>query len=283
MHTQESLLTDAAIIREETELLANTAERVGTMHQHTVEALFEQVIYTDAAPVGVGAGRITTGMSLVGRSVLSILVDLFKAPAKAATVSLTGGGLYEKGLPDGAEVPLSGTITPGNDTISARRLKRTTQGVTLTLSQPSGNSVGFLDSGLMADSSYVLEADIATGGTKSSGVVKATFVAPTFYGIAPSLTPTQAEVKALTRQIWASDERPITFNNDNQRVVLAEPKAHGRRTLIRNQNNYNVTDDFTYSEVEFTLANGSKELMSLYVLTDPAGDGTAFIYTFFKA
>lgn len=284
-HTQNDLLTDAATIRDETVDLANTAERVGTLHQHTVEALFENIIYTDAAPVQVGAGRVTAGTSLVGRSVLSILVDLFRAPARAATAALSGGGLYEKGLVAGADVALSGSISPGDDTIAARRLRRTMAGgnVATTLHVPATNSVAYTDAGLRTAASYVLEIDTAAGSTKASPPVTAVFVAPTYYGIVPGLAPTEAQVKALAKQVWGAADRAVAFTNNNQRVGFFEPKATGRRTLIRNQNGYDVTTAFTYSEAMFTLPDGSTELYAGYVLTDPAGDGTPFTYTFYRA
>ena len=44
---------------------------------------------------------------------------------------------------------------------------------------------------------------------------------------------------------------------------------------------YDVTTAFTYSEAAFTLPDGTQELYAGYVLTDPAGDGSAFTYTFY--
>jgi hypothetical protein len=281
MHTQDELLTEAAVIRDETVLLANTADRVGTMHQHTVEALYENVTYTDPTPTGVGIGAISTGTSLVGRSVLSILIDLFKAPYKPASVGLNGGGLYEKGLVGGVSVNLSGSISPNDDTIAARRLKRTLAGVTTILYVPPANGVAYVDAGLTANASYVLEADTVASGTKSSGAVSATLVAPSYSGIVTSLTPSEANVKALAKQVWAAGQRAITFTNNNQRIGFFEPKANGRRAVIKNQNGYDVTAAFTYSEAAFTLPDGTSELYAGYVLTDPAGDGTAFTYTFY--
>ena len=283
MHTQADLLTDAAIIRDETQLEANTAERVGLLHQHTVEALFEQVTYTDAATVQQPIGGLAAGTSLVGRSLLSILADVFKAPAQPATAQLTGGGLYEKGLVGGVSMALTGSISPGSDTIAARRVRRTIGSTTTTVNVPAGNAVSYTDAGLTASASYVLEADTAAGTTKASAAVVAQFVAPSYYGVVSNLTPTPAQVKALTKQVWASAYRALSFTNNDQRVAFFEPKAFGRRLLIKSQNGYDVTTAFTYSEVAFTLPDGSTELMAGYVLTEPAGDGTPFTYSFYHA
>lgn len=279
MHTQNDLLADAALIRDETVLLANTATRVGTMHQSTVEALFEQITYLDTTPVAVAAGAIAAGDNLAGRTVLSIMRDIFRAPFRGAAVSLTGDGILEKGLVGGASMFVSGSITPNDDTIAARRLRRTVGGVTTTITVPAGNSVAFTDAGLSANASYVLEADTAANGTKRSGAVGVALVAPSYYGIV-ALVPSEAEVKALTRQLWTGAARALTYTNNNQRVGFFEPSVLGRRTLIRNQNGYDVTATFSYSAVNFTLPDGSVEPYGCYVLSDPAGDGTPFTYTF---
>ncbi len=281
MHTQNELLGDAALIRDETELLANTAERVGLMHQHTVEALFENVTYTDAAPVAVGAGAIAAGTSLVGRSVLSILKDLFRAPYRAAAVGLSGGGVYEKGLVGGVGVALAGSISPNDDTVAARRVRRTQGGVTTTVFVPAGNAVAYTDPGVTAYAAYTLEADTVAGGTKTSGAVGASFVAPSYYGTVAGPAPTPAQVQALTKQLWPAGQRALAFTNNNQRAGFFEPKTNGRRAVIKNQNGYDVTAAFTYSEATFTLPDGTPEIYAGYVLTDPAGDGSPFTYIFY--
>lgn len=192
-----------------------------------------------------------------------------------ANVSLSGGGTLEKGVVGGHTISLSGAMSPGNDTITARRLK---QGNTVLSPAPTGNSVSRVVTGITADTTFTLEADTVASGTRSAST-QVTLVGGSFYGMVTSLTPDEATVNSLTKFVQNGGGRALTFTNNNQRVAFAEPASQGIRT-IKDQNQNPVTDDWQRTTVSYRLPDGTAEAYHLYVLIDPAGDGTPYTYLF---
>lgn len=210
--------------------------------------------------------------------------DVIKLMTSAPFVAATGAvnvapALIEKGV--ATDVDITGNINineedPAN--ITNIRITKA-DGV---WKQGLGATFAFDDS-IASTTSYTLLADTPNGQIQASKTISA--FAPSFYGSVSSGGVDETQAKGGTKQIWGPQgSRVITFNNNNQRNFFVEPKTNGIRNRIIDQNGFNVTAGFTRSEVVFTLADGTTtEAMYLYLMNEPAGNGSAFVVSFFNS
>lgn len=193
------------------------------------------------------------GVTPGGVTVTEFLNKVFY-PSLAPTLSVSiSNTIAEKGT---TFVPvITGTITVNNGVIVERRIKT---GSTL-LNNPSGNTINYTAPGITANTTYTIEVDYTLDGVAGmlSQTLNVAFYAPTFYGVGDS-TPTEAEVEALTKNIWAFANRSnLNFNPTNQRYWFAEPSSYAVRASIKDQNNFEVIDGFNITSATFTLADGT--------------------------
>ena len=67
-----------------------------------------------------------------------------------------------------------------------------------------------------------------------------------WYGaIDKDTTVDEAAVKNTTKLVQTKANRSLTFNSDNQRLMIAYPASYGQISSIMDPNGFNITDTFT--------------------------------------
>ena len=180
--------------------------------------------------------------------------------------------VFEKGTT--AAIDVRAEITPNDETnITGRRISKTgrvwefTTGLIFTAND-----------NVNAQTAYSAEFTGTVSGTRTASATIFP-VAPSYHGVVNSLTPTENEIKGLTKQIWAKRDRLIGFNAINQRATFAEPASFGIRAIY-DQNGFPEDSSFNRTQSTFTLADGTTELMNVYVKKIAAGNGSTFYYKF---
>ena len=109
----------------------------------------------------------------------------------------------------------------------------------------------------------------------SAATANWSFVYPYYYGICAGTktasTLTEAEIEAMTKDIKAKGEKSYTYTTDNQKMVVAYPKAHGvlKKALDPNGFDY-LTNGFERAELNITGLDGSAQTYYVYAQKDPS-------------
>ena len=112
---------------------------------------------------------------------------------------------------------------------------------------------------------YKKSDDAQTNVTKTASI---TFLSNKYRGIVASLTPSEADVEALTSEIASSKAGTYAFTANAARIAYAYPKHLGALTSIKDGNGFSLIDSFTRTTETYTQ-NGEAVDYYLYVLTDP--------------
>lgn len=92
-----------------------------------------------------------------------------------------------------------------------------------------------------------------------------TFVYASYYGAISMATPTDTDVKALTKNV--KNTKAFTYNNialNDERICYAYPVSFGNLTSIKDSNNFEYISSYT----KYTMTIDSVSY-NVYVLTDP--------------
>jgi len=100
--------------------------------------------------------------------------------------------------------------------------------------------------------------------TKTASI---TFYYDKFHGSVASLTPSEADVTALTSDLATAKGATYTFTVSAARIAYAYPKSLGALTSIKDGNNFDITGSFTMTTETYTRSGASVDYY-LYVLTD---------------
>ena len=112
---------------------------------------------------------------------------------------------------------------------------------------------------------YTKSDDTSDNITKTANI---TFWYDKFYGAVDSLTPTEANIEALTSALGTAKGGTYNFTTSAARIAYAYPKSLGALTSIKDGNGFSLFDSFTRTEQTYTQ-NGTSVTYYLYVLTDP--------------
>lgn len=117
------------------------------------------------------------------------------------TISVSGGGTFEKGVP--RTITVTWTVKEGDDTVTA-------DSVTVNDESASGTSKQFTN--VSATTTYVVKA--TKDGTQVKGQTTATFVAPMYFGFAAADAASSLSITSLNKQsIKTSPAGTYTLNN----------------------------------------------------------------------
>lgn len=227
-----------------------------------------------------GFGNLKANTNLAGKTSIEALVIATTPEFQAATISISGGGPIEKGKD--TEVTISGNISL-NDEPAADIGGRSVEKGGAPWQAPGANSFNYQDT-IKSQTTYAYKAISATRGALVANTTIAAF-APSYHGSTALNGIPENIAESGAKQIWGPQaSRAITFTNNNSKPFFVEPKTNGKRNRIMDQNGFNVTAAFTVLEDTFTLADGeTTEAMYIYIKTEPAGNGSAFVYTFFNS
>lgn len=245
--------------------------------------VYDEIFGVDMATVNA-LGGIAAGTNLKDKTIHEVLNALLFPYVKptVGTPSRTPNttAALEKGN-DQTITSVSVTVTKKSEPITKVEL---CQGSTV-LATKEGDEVKnggtFTFSGLsvaVPSSSVTLTVKVtdAKGSVVTSGATAGwTFVYPYFYGVCSAdktaATLTEADIEAMTKDIKAKGEKSYTYNNlDNQKMVIAYPKAHGvlKKALDPNGFDY-LANGYDRAELNITGLDGSTQ--AYYVYAQKAG------------
>lgn len=227
--------------------------------------------YNKNIPTYVEHGGIPIGTTFNNKT-LQEMFDMILYPYVSPTVSaqvLTpgNGGTYEIGtLVSVTKIRVNATIKSNNltkiDIVEGSNIIATkTDGVS------KGGTFDFvLNIAVRTNRYFTAKVYDDTGAVVSKNTGTFTFVHPIYHGsLSTDKTPTQEEIKALTKHIESKGTKTYSFTANNQRFVFAYPKSYGTLSAIYDQNNFNVTSTFTIYTVPIQCLDGSTVDYYVYV------------------
>lgn len=227
--------------------------------------------YNKNIPTYVEHGGIPIGTTFNNKT-LQEMFDMILYPYVSPTVSaqvLTpgNGGTYEIGtLVSVTKIRVNATIKSNNltkiDIVEGSNIIATkTDGVS------KGGTFDFvLNIAVRTNKYFTAKVYDDTGAVVSKNTGIFTFVHPIYHGsLSTDKTPTQEEIKALTKHIESKGTKTYSFTANNQRFVFAYPKSYGTLSAIYDQNNFNVTSTFTIYTVPIQCLDGSTVDYYVYV------------------
>lgn len=227
--------------------------------------------YNKNIPTYVEHGGIPIGTTFDNKT-LQEMFDMILYPYVSPTVSaqvLTpgNGGTYEIGtLVSVTKIRVNATVKSNNltkiDIVEGSNIIATkTDGVS------KGGTFDFvLNIAVRTNKYFTAKVYDDTGAVVSKNTGTFTFVHPIYHGsLSTDKTPTQEEIKALTKHIESKGTKTYSFTANNQRFVFAYPKSYGTLSAIYDQNNFNVTSTFTIYTVPIQCLDGSTVDYYVYV------------------
>lgn len=169
------------------------------------------------------------------------------------TIAVSGGGLFEKRTSQ--TVTVTWTVKEGSNNVIPETITINDEAVTNTHTSKQFTNV-------TTNTTYTVKA--VKDGITVQGSTSVTFVNPSYFGpVAATFTPTEDNIKALTKSI--KNGRGYTGNTslNNQKTCYAYPKSFGALTSIKDANNFEYINSYTRSEVTVW-----DEIYYVYVLTD---------------
>lgn len=247
----------------------------------------EVVVYDEIFGVDMDTvnalGGIAAGTNLKDKTIHEVLNALLFPYVKptVGTPSRTPNttAALEKG-DDQTITSVSVTVTKKSEPITKVELY---QGSTV-LATKEGDEVKnggtFTFSGLsvaVPSSSVTLTVKVtdAKGSVVTSGATAGwTFVYPYFYGVCAgdktAATLTEADIEAMTKDIKGKGEKSYTYTTDNQKMVIAYPKAHGVLKKALDPNGFDYLGDYDRAELSITGLDGTAQAYYVYAQKAPS-------------
>lgn len=232
----------------------------------------ENTIYNNAMETVNSIGGISAGTSFNNMPVNELLTKLLY-PYVAPGLSVSGtpnGGTFEKG--DNKTITsVRAIVTKKSEKISKIEVKDGSNiiGTKDANEVQNGGTFDFATNVAVDSVNKQLEVVVTDAANK---VVKAstggfTFVYPYYFGVcnADSTSLSQDDIKAMTKKIEGKGNKSYTYTTNNQRFVIAYPKAHGDLKTIIDPNGFDITPSFAKTEIAITGLDGTAQAYLVYV------------------
>ena len=248
--------------------------------------VFDEVFGVDMATVNA-LGGIAAGTNLKDKTLHEVLNALLFPYVKPTVgtpsrVPNTTSAL-EKGN-NQTITQVSATVTKKSAAITKVELLKgseviaTKEGSDLPNITTSGTSVVFSGLNISVPSSSVtlkVRVTDAEGSTVTSGETAGwTFVYPYFYGVCAgnktAATLTEADIEAMTKDIKSKGEKTYTYTTDNQKMVIAYPKAYGVLKKALDPNGFDYLSDYDRAELSITGLDGNAQTYYVYAQKAPS-------------
>lgn len=223
--------------------------------------------YTNSTPTLTTIGGVSSGSTFAGKTLQEMFDDLLY-PYTVPTIILSispSAGLREFGN-DVTSVDLTATTTKQSDTLTSVVFKR--DGVAIDTNTPPASPSGGTED-------YTEPTDVTTTTTFTATVNDGTtvvtsnsqtytFVYAYYYGVgAPDLTG--AEIAGLTKSVIGNTSSvAFTSSPSSQVFYFAYPASYPALTTIYDNNNFQITNDFTVSTTSITNTYGQATTYRVY-------------------
>lgn len=170
------------------------------------------------------------------------------------TISVSGGGTYEKGT--SRTVTVRWIVKEGDDIVTPDSITVNDEPVTNTDTSKQFTNV-------TVNTTYTVK--VTKGGQQKSGSTSVTFVAASYFGVVDAdFTPTEETIKGLTtKTVKNTKSYTGTATLNNQKLCYAYPKSFGALSSIKDANNFDYINSYNRTEV-----NVNGEAYYVYTLID---------------
>ena len=246
--------------------------------------VFKADMKTVSALGGIPAGTDLNGMSI--QQVLTKLLYPYVQPTVSASLGYSPtGGVYEFGQTVEVNKMTANVIKKSENITSVKFYVNNVVVDTVTENVAAGGSfVHEFDPAQQvvktaANSYFKVVATDASGKSVTANTVALNFYYPYYYGVvADGVEITADVVKGLTKQVVAKANKTYSFTSNNQRMVIAYPKAYGVLKSILDPNGFEQIGTFTRTEVSVVGLDGTAQ--AYYVYANGANTNTNFNMTF---
>ena len=227
--------------------------------------------YSNDIPTYVEHGGVGLGVTFADKTIkemFDMILYPYVAPiVSTSVVSPSNGGTFEIGSTVIiTKVRVSATIK-SNKLTKIQVVHGTTNVASKTDGVANGGAFDFTVSyPITANATLTAKVTDDTGSIVSKNTGTFTFVYPIYHGALNSdTTPTESQIKAVTKHIETKGTKTYTFTTNNERFIFAYPKSYGALSEIYDQNNFNVTDTFVQYTVPVVCLDGKSVEYYVYV------------------
>lgn len=203
--------------------------------------------------IDVDTAFSTTSENPVQNKVITTAINKINAKLFPLTISVSGGGVFEKRSTQA--ITVRWTVKEGSDVVTPDTI--------LVNDAPVANtSTSKVFDNVTTTTSYIVKA--TKDGTTVNGNTMAIFVNPSYFGaVANDFTPTEEAIKALTKTVKNNKGYTGNVSLNNQKVCYAYPKSFGMLSSIKDANNFEYISSYDRTEVRVW-----DETYYVYVLKD---------------
>lgn len=241
------------------------------MTQNEKDIIAKGTTYSNDIPTYVEHGGISIGTTFEEKTIkemFDMILYPYVAPVVSASVlSPSNGGTFEIGA--------TVTITKIRVTASIKSNKLTKiqviHGTVTVVNKTDGIANGGtfdfnVSYPITTNTTLTAKVTDDTQGIVSKNTGTFTFVYPIYHGAFNlDSTPTEDQIKALTKHIESKGTKTYSFTTNNERFVFAYPKSYGTLSAIYDQNNFNVTDTFIRYTVPVVCLDGKSVEYYVYM------------------
>lgn len=228
-----------------------------------------QTSYTNSTPTITSLGGIAAGTTFNNMPITELLTNLLY-PYTPPTISLSanpGGAVREKGSSVDSITFTATTAKKSKNITSVKFLDGSNAIHTVSAPKAGGGKETYTLS-TATTTNKTFKAEVSDGTkTVSSNTIGYTFVYPVYYGVVASsvTTPTQDQIKALTKEVINPANLTKTFSPTSQKVVVACPPGWTIRQIL-DPNNFDVTPSFNKLTVSVTGLDNTAQAYNVYIM-----------------
>ena len=249
-----------------------------------VNSIATNTLFTNSTPVVQAHGGVPVGQTfdeVPVTEVLNMILYPWVGPEVSATITTPKNG---------------GTVEKGDvQHVTAMRVNVTKKSSNITKVEifDGDSSLGSKEEGVTngGQFDFTVAVDVSTnkgfqakvtdaaGKTTNANTGSFTFVYPYYWGkVSSTASIDEATIEGLSKQIVSKGTKNVKYTMTNERAVFAYDKSYGPLKSIKDQNNFEVLDTFTRSEVSITGLDGTP--VDYYVYVNSASTVSEFGMTF---
>lgn len=208
---------------------------------------------SSSGQINVDSTLSLTSVNPVQNKVITEAINKINEKVFPLTLSVTGGGTYQKGTIQ--DIVVRWTVKQGEDIVIPDTIKVNGVLVTNTDTSKTFRNVN-------TTTTYAVE--VSKNGITKSASTSITFVNPSYYSVVSNtFVANETNIKLLKTNLKTTKAYTATgLNLNNQKICYAYPKSFGALTTIKDGNGFENINSYTRSEITI---NG--ELYYVYVLT----------------
>jgi hypothetical protein len=222
----------------------------------------------------------------VGGTTVEEFLDNFFFPFQSATIAINAGtSYYETGTSQNITVNV--TVTANDETVFGSGSVKKSGVVWNTFATIPPYTPSFTDTGLMANDTYIAYAEIDNSGAPTiinSSTKTISFIYPFLYGMSANPNLDSGSLyTTLTKSVTAQGSKTINLVDTAVYIYYAYPASYGSLTSIIDPNTFNITSDFTATNMAVTssgLTSNWSSSLKVYRLNNLANPNGNFQFNF---